>query len=314
MVKVAALTALILVAGGRVVPWLLTTDRGDAIARALHSDRLALALGISVASAQFFGVSMALGAFLAGLVVGRSEFSVRAASEALPMRDAFAVLFFVSVGMLLDPGFVMDAPVLILSALAVVLIGKPLAALVLVLLLGYPRRRRASDRRRPGANRRVLVHRRSGRRATRARHRRCEEHAHRDRDGVDRRQPPPLPRGRAARRWCRSDGQRPRRSPGGPSAERCRPRPAASRGRHRLRPGRQNRRPPPAPERRHAHHRRPQHRHGARPARGGPASHLRRRRTPGHAGERGRANGGCHHPERGRAGRGAGGDHAWPAI
>ena len=64
---------------------------------------LVLALGISVASAQLFGVSMALGAFLAGMVVGRSEFSVRAASEALPMRDAFAVLFFVSVGMLLDP-------------------------------------------------------------------------------------------------------------------------------------------------------------------------------------------------------------------
>jgi len=81
---------------------------------------------------------MALGAFLAGLVVGRSEFSVRAASEALPMRDAFAVLFFVSVGMLLDPGFVMNAPLLILSALAVVLIGKPLVALALVLVWGYP--------------------------------------------------------------------------------------------------------------------------------------------------------------------------------
>ena len=99
---------------------------------------LALALGISVASAQLFGVSMALGAFLAGLVVGRSEFSVRAASEALPMRDAFAVLFFVSVGMLLDPTFVVTQPLLILSALAVVLIGKPVVALVLVSVWGYP--------------------------------------------------------------------------------------------------------------------------------------------------------------------------------
>ena len=116
MVKVAALTALILVAGRRVVPWLLQTSRQRARASSSRLTVLALALGISVASAQFFGVSMALGAFLAGLVVGRSEFSVRAASEALPMRDAFAVLFFVSVGMLLDPGVVMNAPVLILAA------------------------------------------------------------------------------------------------------------------------------------------------------------------------------------------------------
>ena len=138
MVKVAVLTALILVAGRRVVPWILTKIAATRSRELFTLTVLALALGISVASAQFFGVSMALGAFLAGLVVGRSEFSVRAASEALPMRDAFAVLFFVSVGMLLDPGFVMNAPVLILSALAVVLIGKPLVALVLVLLWGYP--------------------------------------------------------------------------------------------------------------------------------------------------------------------------------
>ena len=138
MVKVAVLTALILVAGRRIVPWILTKIAATRSRELFTLTVLALALGISVASAQLFGVSMALGAFLAGLVVGRSEFSVRAASEALPMRDAFAVLFFVSVGMLLDPGFVMNAPVLILSALAVVLIGKPLVALVLVLLWGYP--------------------------------------------------------------------------------------------------------------------------------------------------------------------------------
>jgi CPA2 family monovalent cation:H+ antiporter-2 len=138
MVKVAVLTALILVGGRRVVPWLLTRIAATRSRELFTLAVLALALGISVASAQLFGVSMALGAFLAGLVVGRSEFSVRAASEALPMRDAFAVLFFVSVGMLLDPGFVMSEPLLILSALAVVLIGKPLVALALVLLWGYP--------------------------------------------------------------------------------------------------------------------------------------------------------------------------------
>ncbi len=137
-VKVAILTALVLVGGRRVVPWLLTRIATTRSRELFTLTVLVLALGISVASAQFFGVSMALGAFLAGLVVGRSEFSVRAASEALPMRDAFAVLFFVSVGMLLEPGFVRNAPLLILSALAVVLIGKPLVALALVLLWGYP--------------------------------------------------------------------------------------------------------------------------------------------------------------------------------
>ena len=137
-VKVAVLTALILVGGRRVVPWILTRIAATRSRELFTLTVLALALGISVASAELFGVSMALGAFLAGLVVGRSEFSVRAASEALPMRDAFAVLFFVSVGMLLDPAFVVNAPWLILSALGVVLVGKPLVALVLVLLWGYP--------------------------------------------------------------------------------------------------------------------------------------------------------------------------------
>ncbi len=136
--KVALLTALVLVGGRRIVPWLLTRVAATRSRELFTLTILVLALGISVASAQVFGVSMALGAFLAGLVVGRSEFSIRAASEALPMRDAFAVLFFVSVGMLLDPGYVMTAPLLVVSALAVVLIGKPLVALALVLLWGYP--------------------------------------------------------------------------------------------------------------------------------------------------------------------------------
>jgi CPA2 family monovalent cation:H+ antiporter-2 len=98
---------------------------------------LALALGIALGAA-IFGVSMALGAFLAGMVVGRSEYSLRAASEALPMRDAFAVLFFVSVGMLLDPTYLIEAPLLVAATLAVVILGKPLVATLVVLLLGYP--------------------------------------------------------------------------------------------------------------------------------------------------------------------------------
>ncbi len=81
---------------------------------------------------------MALGAFLAGMVVGRSEFSLRAATDALPMRDAFAVLFFVSVGMLFDPMHLIEAPWQVAAALAVILLGKPLAALAIVVVLGYP--------------------------------------------------------------------------------------------------------------------------------------------------------------------------------
>src|SRR5262249_1541192 len=99
---------------------------------------LVVALGIAVGSAKAFGVSMALGAFLAGMVVGRSEFSLRAASEAMPMRDAFAVLFFVSVGMVFDPHSLLNSPGLVAATLAIILVGKPLAALAIVLVLGYP--------------------------------------------------------------------------------------------------------------------------------------------------------------------------------
>src|SRR5690606_27566261 len=101
---------------------------------------LVLALGIAVGAAKFFGASMALGAFLAGMIVGQSEFSERAASEALPMRDAFAVLFFVSVGMLFDPQAVREGWPLMLVTIGIVLIGKPIAALIVVLLLKKPLR------------------------------------------------------------------------------------------------------------------------------------------------------------------------------
>jgi CPA2 family monovalent cation:H+ antiporter-2 len=99
---------------------------------------LVLALGIAVGSALLFGASMALGAFLAGMVVGQSDFSARAASEALPMRDAFAVLFFVSVGMLLDPSALLEQPGLVAGTLGIVLLGKSVAAFIVVRLLRYP--------------------------------------------------------------------------------------------------------------------------------------------------------------------------------
>jgi CPA2 family monovalent cation:H+ antiporter-2 len=137
-VKVAALIAFTMIAGTRIIPFILDHIADTGSRELFTLTVLTLALGIAVGSAAVFGVSMALGAFLAGLVVGRSDYSLRAASEALPMRDAFAVLFFVAVGMLLSPAYFVEAPGLILATLAVVMIGKPLIALVVVRLLGYP--------------------------------------------------------------------------------------------------------------------------------------------------------------------------------
>ena len=138
VLKVAALVALTIVVGGRVIPWLLEKVANTRSRELFTLTVLVVALGIAVGSAVVFGVSMALGAFMAGMVVGRSEFSLRAAAEALPMRDAFAVLFFVSVGILFEPAHLLRAPGLVAATLAVILLGKPLAALILVWLLRYP--------------------------------------------------------------------------------------------------------------------------------------------------------------------------------
>ena len=138
VIKVAVLVVFTIVVGGRTIPWLLAHISRTQSRELFTLAVLVTALGIAVASAEVFGVSMALGAFLAGLVVGRSEFSVRAASDALPMRDAFAVLFFVSVGMLFNPESLLQAPLMIAATLGVVLVGKPLAALLIVALFRYP--------------------------------------------------------------------------------------------------------------------------------------------------------------------------------
>ncbi|HEY5769039.1 MAG TPA: cation:proton antiporter [Terrimicrobium sp.] len=140
LLKLTVLIAFALIAGQKIIPWFLgyvaRTGARDLFTLAV----LVLALGIAVGSAQFFGASMALGAFLAGMVVGQSEFSARAASDALPMRDAFAVLFFVSVGMLFDPSGVKEGWPLMLATLGIVIIGKPLAAFVVVMLFRRPLR------------------------------------------------------------------------------------------------------------------------------------------------------------------------------
>jgi CPA2 family monovalent cation:H+ antiporter-2 len=136
--KVTALVAFTVFVGSRLIPYLLDRVAATRSRELFTLTVLVLALGIAVGSAALFDVSMALGAFLAGMVVGRSDYSSRAASDALPMRDAFAVLFFVSVGMLLDPAALLESPLVLLATAAVVLIGKPLIALVIVRLMQYP--------------------------------------------------------------------------------------------------------------------------------------------------------------------------------
>ncbi|HNW26893.1 MAG TPA: cation:proton antiporter [Spirochaetota bacterium] len=136
--KIIGLVAAVIILGRWVIPWVLERI---AITRSRELFLLAvlvIAMGIAIGSSKIFGVSMALGAFLAGLAVGRTEFAARAGADALPMRDAFAVLFFVSIGMLFDPRSVAEEPLLIGIVLAVVLIGKPLSTLLTVRILGRP--------------------------------------------------------------------------------------------------------------------------------------------------------------------------------
>lgn len=135
--KIAALSALVLLAGGRVIPWLLVHVARLRSRELFTLTVLVIALAIASISAAFFGVSMALGAFLAGMVVGQTPVSQQAAADALPLRDAFSVLFFVSVGMLFDPMFILREPLLVVACLGVVLVAKPLAAFVIVNVLGY---------------------------------------------------------------------------------------------------------------------------------------------------------------------------------
>ena len=133
--KLGAMVALTFVVGNRLIPWTLDRVAATRSRELFTLTILVVALGIAVGSAKLFGVSMALGAFLAGMVVGRSEFSLRAATEALPMRDAFAVLFFVSVGLLFRPRHLIEFPGLVAATLGVVVIGKSAVALAMVLLL-----------------------------------------------------------------------------------------------------------------------------------------------------------------------------------
>jgi CPA2 family monovalent cation:H+ antiporter-2 len=140
VLKVVGLGIVAAVIGSRVIPVVLDHIAATRSRELFTLAVLALALGLAVSAALVFGVSMALGAFLAGMIVGRSDYSLRAATDALPMRDAFAVLFFVSVGMLLRPAALLDQPVFVLAALLIVLVGKPLTAALVTWLMKYPLR------------------------------------------------------------------------------------------------------------------------------------------------------------------------------
>ena len=136
--KLTGLFLIVLFVGQKIIPWVLTQVARTGTRELFTLAVLAIALGIAYGASELFGASMALGAFLAGMVVGQSEFSARAASEALPMRDAFAVLFFVSVGMLVNPTNILSNWQLILIMLAIVMLGKPIIAFLVVIALRKP--------------------------------------------------------------------------------------------------------------------------------------------------------------------------------
>ncbi|MES2533455.1 MAG: YbaL family putative K(+) efflux transporter [Pseudomonadota bacterium] len=138
LLQVGAFIALMLIVGRRVFPWILWQVTRTGSRELFTLCVVAAAVSIAFASAALFGVSFALGAFFAGMVMRESEFSHRAAEESLPLRDAFAVLFFVSVGMLFDPSVLIHRPLQVLAVVLVIVVGKSIAASLLVLAFRYP--------------------------------------------------------------------------------------------------------------------------------------------------------------------------------
>jgi CPA2 family monovalent cation:H+ antiporter-2 len=135
---VVAFAALMLVVGRRVIPWMLERIVLTGSRELFRLAVLATALGVAYGATVLFGVSFALGAFFAGMVLAESAFSQRAAEESLPLRDAFAVLFFVSVGMLFDPRVLIDDTWAVLGTVLIVVLGKSLAAFAVVRAFGHP--------------------------------------------------------------------------------------------------------------------------------------------------------------------------------
>jgi CPA2 family monovalent cation:H+ antiporter-2 len=138
LVKLAAFVGFMLVVGRRAIPWALHLTAHTGSRELFRLAVLAIALGVALGSSVLFGVSLALGAFFAGMILSESELSHRAAQETLPLRDAFAVLFFVSVGMLFNPSILITNPLPVLATVFIIIIGKSLAAFGIVLLFKRP--------------------------------------------------------------------------------------------------------------------------------------------------------------------------------
>ncbi len=136
--KLVAFVAAMLIVGRRAIPWILERIAATGSRELFRLGVLAIALGFALGSAYMFGVSFALGAFFAGMILSESELSHRAAEESLPLRDAFAVLFFVSVGMLFDPSILIREPLLVLATVIIIVVGKSIAALGIVLAFRHP--------------------------------------------------------------------------------------------------------------------------------------------------------------------------------
>ncbi|MEG3192790.1 YbaL family putative K(+) efflux transporter [Lysobacter sp. D1-1-M9] len=136
--KVGGFVAFMLIIGRRVIPWVLERVAGTGSRELFTLCVLAIAMGVAFGSAEMFGVSFALGAFFAGMLLNESEFSAKAATETLPLRDAFAVLFFVSVGMLFDPMILVEHPLEVLMTFLIIVVGKSLAAWAIVRGFGKP--------------------------------------------------------------------------------------------------------------------------------------------------------------------------------
>ena len=138
-VKVGLFVALMLILGRKVIPWVLHYVAHTGSRELFRLGVLAIALGVAFGSAKLFGVSFALGAFFAGMVLAESKLSTQAAKETLPLRDAFAVLFFVSVGMLFDPMILIEQPLTVLATFAIIALGKSAAAYLIVRAFGHDR-------------------------------------------------------------------------------------------------------------------------------------------------------------------------------
>jgi CPA2 family monovalent cation:H+ antiporter-2 len=138
LAKVTAFVVIMLIVGRRVIPWVMHWVAHTGSRELFRLAVLAIALGVAFGAAVLFDVSFALGAFFAGMILAESELSQRAAQETLPLRDAFAVLFFVSVGMLVDPMIVVREPLPVLATLLIIVLGKSIAAYLIVRLFRYP--------------------------------------------------------------------------------------------------------------------------------------------------------------------------------